>query len=96
MSRITRYYVIMDVEGDPDDAYTAIDGQLEAGAFQDAINEAHQWRDDAKPVSVKMAIVRTDPADIPESVSTCGKCGGEYPDPYGDADCPKCHGGRRP
>lgn len=52
---ITTLTVVLEIEGDPTDVLHVVDSLLDAGFFQDAIND-HDV-DDAGPVHVKSAVV---------------------------------------
>lgn len=69
--RVTRYYVIVDVDGDPGAAFDAIDRALARGKIQRAIV--------APEARVLGAIVRTDPTDIPADPADWHQ-GGAMPD----------------
>ena len=72
---------------------------LDAGTPREAAERALEIQRDPTSIALVFEVIRKGlhvEIDLGEHVSTCGKCGDEYPDPDGDADCPKCHDGRRP
>lgn len=84
----TKILIELIIDGDASDAHHVVDMILDAGLLQDAINE-HDC-DDAGPLHVTNAIVID--SETPARMSTCGKCGNEYPcDEKGNGDCAACY-----
>lgn len=52
---LTTVTVVLEIEGDPADALHVVDALLDAGFFQDAINDHDA---DAGPLHVKSAVAR--------------------------------------
>jgi hypothetical protein len=64
---VTRIAIVLEVEGDPDDAMTVIDAMLDNGDPQDTINEHDN--DDAGPLNVTSAVAVVQPRDLEERLT---------------------------
>jgi hypothetical protein len=55
----TTIHVILEIDGDPEEAYDVVEGLLDNGVFQDPINDYHSEVRGSGALHVKSAIART-------------------------------------